>query len=221
MKMHNFIDFIKLCKYNTLCNTSGKIRKVGKRMTEKAKIRRKSILNSLLENLPVTDYDAVTIKTMCDAAGISVGTFYHYFGDKTGLVPAYFNLVDDYIENELLPLLNDDDELKNFLAFCVGLLTLANQTGAYKLKILYSFVPSLSSEDDKSRPFFAVPRDIIKRGQVKGQISTEIDSNQVAKMTVVILRGYCYDWAQHEGSYEIVSHVEQFAKLFIKSLQNQ
>lgn len=72
-------------------------------MTEKARKRRNEIVIAVFNHVPSIDFEQITIKDLCEAAGISVGTFYHYFGDKSGFFSQVYTLVDDYLTEELLP----------------------------------------------------------------------------------------------------------------------
>ncbi len=55
--------------------------KTGRR--ERNKIaNRQAILNAGLEVFAATNFDNATISDLVKASGLSVGTFYNYFGDK-------------------------------------------------------------------------------------------------------------------------------------------
>nr|NLD40719.1 helix-turn-helix transcriptional regulator [Actinomycetales bacterium] len=45
---------------------------------------RQRIYRSALELFREHGYDQVTIREICEAAGVAVGTFYHFFGSKDG-----------------------------------------------------------------------------------------------------------------------------------------
>ncbi|MDL2218409.1 TetR family transcriptional regulator [Christensenellaceae bacterium OttesenSCG-928-M15] len=187
--------------------------------TVKAKAKRRELLHKILDNLPDNDFESITIKMICEAADISVGTFYHYFGDKSGLIPEMFALMDDHVEYVIQPTLKNDNALDDYMLFCHGIAAYMSSMHVSKVKLLYEFVPDFSSEIEESRPFYQTARRIIASGQEQGQIRLDINPNRIAQMTVIILRGYCYDWIRHEGAYDLIAYIDCFSRLFIDSLR--
>ena len=188
-------------------------------MTKKTNQKRNEIVFAIFDKLSDADFNQITIKDMCDAANISVGTFYHYFKDKSGFFLQIYSLLDEYLEEELAPTLTDENEINNLMHFCVGYATYAsNNLGARILKAAFVSLPSLSTED-RNRPFYSIPREILRKAQRKAQISPDLDINKLTRTLVITLRGHSFDWAWHEGSYNLVECVESFVVLFVKSLK--
>lgn len=188
-------------------------------MTKKATIKRNKIVLSIFDKLPDTDFNQITIKDMCDAANISVGTFYHYFKDKSGFFLQIYSLLDEYLKEELAPTLTDENEINNLVQFCIGYATYtSNDLGARFLKAAFESLSSLSTEDI-NRPFYAILRGILGKAQEKNQISQNLDINEITRTLVIIMRGHSFDWAWHEGNYDLVKYVESFVTLFAKSLK--
>lgn len=185
----------------------------------KTKTKRRELLHKILDNLPNNDFESITVKMICDAADISVGTFYHYFGDKSGLIPEMFALMDDHVEQVIQPNLKNESALDNYVSFCQGIAAYMSGMHVSKVKLLYEFVPDFSSEIEEQRPFYQAVRRIIADGQAHGQIRPDLNPDRIAQMTVIILRGYCYDWIRHEGAYDLMEYVDRFSRLFIVSLQ--
>lgn len=188
-------------------------------MTKKTNLKRNEIVLSIFDKLSDADFNQITIKDMCDAANISVGTFYHYFKDKSGFFLQIYSLLDEYLKEELAPTLTDENEINNLVHFCVGYATYAsNMLGARILKAAFVSLSSLSSED-KNRPFYSIPQEILGNAQRKNQISSDLDIDKLTRTLVIILRGHSFDWAWHEGSYNLIECIENFAVLFVKSLK--
>lgn len=188
----------------------------------KAKKKRREILNRVLDKLSNVEFDKMTVKMICDAAGISYGSFYHYFSEKSDLVFELFSQIDDYITANVIPNLRNEDELDNFVDFCHDISEYMVSIGPNLINSLYPNLDDYyrnSGTDELDRPFFSEVRKILVNGQMKGQISKQIDVEQVTYMTVTILRGFCFDWTRHEGHYDLVDYCVKFAQLFIESLR--
>ncbi len=188
-------------------------------MTKKAKQKRNEIIFTVFNKIPTTNFDLITIKAMCEAANISVGTFYHYFKDKSEFFSQIYSLIDDYLTEELLPLLTDENEINNLIHFCVGFATYADRLGANILRSVYSSYPSFSNENEETRPFYTVPHEILRRAQEKHEISQTFDTKELTKSLIIILRGYVYDWTRHEGSYDLIEYIKKFSELFLTALK--
>lgn len=193
------------------------------KVAEKAKVKRQEILNQVLDNIPAAEFGDTTVKGMCDAAGISVGTFYHYFADKADFMSELFGLTDNFIENELRGTLTFENEVENYLTFCRRIAEFMTESGPARSELVYSIVPRfdrLPNPDgrEENRPFFSVLREILERGREKGHFTRGIDPERICYITVTMLRGYCYDWAKHGGSYDLTAYVMEFVELFLRVL---
>lgn len=192
---------------------------------KKAEKKRKEIMQAVLDKLSDQNFEDITIKMICSAANISVGTFYHYFKEKSNLAMEMSCLLDDFITNSLVPLLKSKDEAQNFNNYCRGVCEYLMQDGPARARLINSLYPSYEQyhgddiENEQDRPLFAELNRILERGVQKGQFSTQIDSAKTAYMVVTVLRGYSYDWVRHNGQYNLVEHIDQFTGLLIKSLR--
>lgn len=63
-------------------------RSAGHRVTPRGAEAREKILTTALEILSQRGYPALSISTVCKAAGASGASLYHHFGDKAGLINA-------------------------------------------------------------------------------------------------------------------------------------
>lgn len=187
-------------------------------MTKKTTAKRNEIVLTIFDKLPDADFAQITIKDMCSAANISVGTFYHYFKDKSSFFLQIYSLLDEYLKEELAPILTDENEINNLVQFCIGYARYtSNDFGARILKVAFESLPSLSTEN-RERPFYSILREILRKAQEKKQISQTLDINEITKTLIIILRGHSFDWAWHEGNYDLVESIECFITLFVKSL---
>ncbi len=164
----------------------------------------------------------MTIRKICKAAGISSGTFYHYFGKKANLIVELFSLIDDYLEENVIGRLNDDNELVNVLGFCKGFTKYVTQTGVARSRLINSTFPTYNTEttnEERARVLYVELAKIIERGQKKGQITLAYEVDELVDMIIVTLRGYTFDWGRRNGSYDLVEQTNKFMEIFIKSLQ--
>ncbi len=71
--------------------------------------RRSEIIEKTLQLIQTTPFQELSVRDICEAAGISIGTFYHYFKQKDDLLIGLLCLVDIYMEEKVFPLLTSDN----------------------------------------------------------------------------------------------------------------
>lgn len=188
-------------------------------MKEKAKKKRKEIILSIFSKLSSVDLNKATVNAICDAAEISVGTFYHYFEDKADFFNQVFVLTDEYLMEEILPTLTHENELENLIQFYDGFAQYAKLIGSNILKSIYTSYTSFMEESRETRPLYTIPCEILKKAKKKEQISQGLDEKELAKNLVIIVRGYVYDWTRYDGSYDLREYIFAFIKLHLKALK--
>ncbi|WP_026893653.1 TetR/AcrR family transcriptional regulator [Clostridiisalibacter paucivorans] len=191
---------------------------IEKRQSEK----RKMIIDKATELMNEVGFERMTVRMICEAANISAGTFYHYFENKSELIIELFGLIDGYFRENVLQRLNHEDEIVNIIKFCEGFAEFVTLTGVPRSKLINSMFPIYSRgghHEEKGRILYSELNKIISRGQKKGQITTAYSTDKLVDMIIVIIRGYCFDWARREGPYDLVEYTTELIELFVKGLK--
>lgn len=183
--------------------------------------RQSEIVEKALELMKTTPFEDIGIKDVCSAAGISVGTFYHYFTKKSDLLVGMFELIDVYLEDEVFPKLTSESEIENLTIYAHGFATHIYENGIERSKLVMSIQPSDTDMSGTLRPAKAKLIEIISRGQEKGQIITQYSAETLASYFLLAVRGVAADWSRYNNAYPIVEQMDQFIGLFIKALQTQ
>lgn len=185
--------------------------------------KRKEIIEKAVLLMKEVGIENLTIRMICDEAEISAGTFYHYFNNKSDLIMELFSLIDEYLEENVVGRLQNDDEFTNIINFCNGFAEYVNSVGVEHSRLISSTFPdyynNITFSNERNRPLYVMLNEIIERGQRKGQVRRDYTVNQLTEMIVITLRGYAFDWARREGSYDIIRYVDGHIKLFINALK--
>lgn len=161
----------------------------------------------------------LTVRYICQELKISTGTFYHYFPEKGDITRILFSGIDHYFETEVLSELGDD-EATNLIIFAKGYATFIEMNGVEASRNI-SVAPFKNKEKQylaEGRSIFKVLYEIVERGESKGQLKFDKSPLEVARMIMILLRGYCSDWAKCDGDYDIVEELTSFMTLFVKAL---
>ena len=76
------------------------------RRRSQAEATRRAILDAAGALSRQTPFSKVSIRDICQAAGVTTGAFYHHFSSKEDLLNQGFSSLDSFIEKSLVPYQN-------------------------------------------------------------------------------------------------------------------
>lgn len=191
-------------------------------ISQKGKKKKKHIILQAATLMREEKFETITVRRICEAAEISIGTFYHYFEKKENVAIGIFELIDDYIEYKLMPSLNSDDEIENIIGYCRGFANYAEKLGVSYSQAINSLfpAPSIYSRDtEKRRPLYYELRSLIQRGMDKGQIGKVHSADQITDAIILVLRGTDFDWARRGGDYSLTARIAEMMRVLVSLLR--
>jgi AcrR family transcriptional regulator len=201
----------------------GKVMKMAK--NEKHLSMRNKIIDCTIKVMQKLGFEETSVRVICDAAGISIGTFYHYFNDKTELLNLILQRIDVFLVNEIEPILKNNSELENLKLFVNYFSRDTKLTGAVYGSVISSpYIPLPSTPEavqkERQRPLYRIPTEIILRGQKSGEFKNEYTAEEIVDFLIMSLRGCSMDWARRSCSYNIEEYMEAFIDMFSKIFVN-
>ncbi len=151
------------------------------------------------------------ITDICEEAGVSVGTFYHYFNNKNDLIISQFKKFDMGfldVAHQLIDNPNAMDSLIQFAHFFSRDASISDKT--LTLEYLKARV-SLTVEQlfPRNRPYFIILCTVIYNGQVRRQIRADRTPQELADLVMAATRGYNFDWASMDGDYDLMLRMQK------------
>lgn len=181
--------------------------------------RRSQIIETAIPLICSVPFDELSVAEICEAAGISVGTFYHYFQKKSDLLIGLLGLIDEFLEEDVFPLLTCGDEIENLKLFAHGWAEHVEAHGLERSKLISSIEPVDIEPGGAKRAAVVKLEEIISRGQEKGQIIPEPDAAALAEIFLLAFRGVTTDWSRHNGSYSVIEKMDMYIALFTRALR--
>lgn len=174
------------------------------------------IYNIAIELIESKGFENITVAEICEAANVSIGSFYNYFKSKHDILDNIFRLADDYFLNVVSHNLNEGSSHEKIIKFF-------HYYGDYNLDRGIDFVKQLYTGKNnlfatKGRPMQAVLQKIIEEGQSTGEISIDMTSEEIIKFLFIAIRGVVYDWCLHDGEYDLSSAIDNYVTLLVKLL---
>lgn len=187
--------------------------------------KREQIVNSTITVMQEIGYEETSVRAICEAANISIGTFYHYFKDKTELLNLILGKIDIYLENEIRPLLTSPSASVNLKTFALGFAKETSLSSYIYGGVLSSPKIPLPHEkaeitEEKHRTLYTIPKEIIENGQATGEFSTLYPADDLVDKLITCLRGCAMDWARRHYNYNIEEYILSFMDIFCNAITN-
>ncbi len=188
-------------------------------MGAKARRTRDHILAQGMELMKEKGFHSTTIRDICEAAEVSVGTFYTYFKDKGDLFHYNFQGQDPAFAEFLQKNILGDNTKERIMRFARYYAWLNIGTGREELKRI--FLEPDEHWFDGRNPTFDVLYTVILDGQRSGQIDPALDADRVVELFRVFLRGCVYEWVMSDFLYDledrICAYMEQILGFVLKT----
>lgn len=187
--------------------------------SEKNIRRREEIVDKVISLLSRLNFREATVRNICSEADISVGTFYHYFTEKSDLMAEVLGRIDCYLNEQVKPRLTRADEMENLAEFMKGFAHYTDSVGSVSGGVISSGDIPLPDTPDEirkehARPLYAIPREILARAREKGQVPADLDPDETADLLIISLRGHALEWSRRNRCYDIAEKIESFIRLF-------
>ena len=164
-------------------------------------------------------YDDTTVEEIIEESGTSRGSFYHYFQGKDALLSTLSDVFDQKYE-ELSEALNPEtDRFDQLMDLNRELFTmLENSISLDLVARLYS--SQLVTRGDKSlmdhnRTYFKLLRQIVRQGQERGELRTDVTVNEVVRVYALCERALIYDWCLSGGDYSLTQYSRTMMPMFL------
>ena len=164
-------------------------------------------------------YEDTTIEEIIELSETSKGSFYHYFKGKDALLSSLSYLFDERYE-ELMEEMPDDmncfDKLMYINADVFKMVE--NRISLDLLARLYSSQLITRGEKhllDHNRTYFKILRNLITKGQERGEIKTEFSVNGIVKAYALCERALLYDWCLCNGEYSLHDYAKRMMPMFM------
>lgn len=172
-----------------------------------------NLANSFFKILYYKDFNDITIKEICDEAGVAVGTFYYYYKNKQQIIAEKFRDTDTMFTKHCVPLLTYTDFFKDIFVYVSFYDYTSNLNGLdYMKQVFSSLLINGSTTPMLKRGMVTTLISIIESGQENGIVKTNLDPAAIACELFICLRGFSLHWCT---SLEDSNHADE-KLLFVK-----
>lgn len=190
------------------------------RQQQKSRETKARIFQAAKTILQEQGYEALSIKNICDAAGVSNGSFYHHFKTKDDLL-SYYIEEQPSMDPGYLDLPATPDEAKdaivrvylNYVHYCreLGVAFMAN----YYTPKNQSLNPLTRTE--RSYPIVTV-HDYLQKAMEAGVITLPLSLEEVTSDIRIIVIGNVFDWCLQNGHSDFEGNMERSLRVYLDGL---
>ena len=166
-------------------------------------------------------YDETTVEDIILESATSKGSFYHYFEGKDALLGSLAMIFDEKYDELKGTMPPDMDAVEKLIHMNRELFTLIdNSVSVELLARLFSTQLTTKGEKhllDRSRAYFRVVQQVVREGQERGELRTDLTANEIMNAYAMFERGMMYDWCLNGGDYALARYAEQMMPMFLES----
>lgn len=191
------------------------------KVSKKQNKKRSEIIEAVIPLICSKSFEQISINDICNCAGISVGSFYHYFSKKNDILVGLIGLIDEYLETAVYPMLTHEDEITNIQIFAHGWAKHVENHGLERSILISTIEPKNVDLNGQMRTSVAKLLEIVSRGQKKGQITEAISAEKITEYLLLSFRGMTTDWSRRSGEYNLTEHMDEYIALFLSAVSTQ
>ena len=164
-------------------------------------------------------YEDTTVEDILELSGTSKGTFYHYFEGKDALLGTLSVLFDEKYE-ELIPTIPDDMNSIDALRYLNReLFSMIDSSISLELlaRLLSTQLTTRGEKHllDRHRVYFKLLREIVAKGQERGEIRGDMTVSEITKAYALMERALMYDWCLCGGEYSLSKYSAEMMGMFL------
>ena len=170
-------------------------------------------------------YQQTTVEDIIHGSGTSKGTFYHYFAGKDALLSTLSDLFDEKYTKLASSLSAESNSFDTLMYLNRELfLMIENSVSLELLTRLYSTQLTTGGEKhllDHNRVYYKLLRQIVIRGQEKGDLRRSLSSADIVKAYALCERALLYDWCLLGGEYSLSAYSKRMMPLFLSYIREE
>ena len=173
-------------------------------------------------------FSFVSIEDITDEAGLTKGAFYVHFASKDALISL---LIEDYVARadtdykaflESLP--DDMPRASAMLALACKIAdTLSNSLGRDNMKKVYQMMLTGSAGTEAvheyGRDLYALVQGIMEKGMERGEFTSSLSPEDLARHFVVALRGVAFEWCVRYPDFDLKEKATQHIRLLLEGIE--
>lgn len=187
---------------------------------ERSMQTKKKIFDAALHLLETYGYEYLTVANICKTAGVSNGSFYHFFQSKDSLLEYYLVAAFEKFEGEFSKPSTGNIVLDLSRCYELYLSFLLEQKLEFVQNYYTTKNKALDNHDVKQLagrniPIFFRTIELIQKAQEDGYLKKKVVPEELADQLCVLEKGNIFDWCVTDGAYDLKKQSKEMLKSYM------
>lgn len=194
---------------------------MGKREYKCTATTKDALFQAIIRLAHEKEYDKITIRDICTAANISIGSFYHHFHSKEELAKETYYQIDRLVNENFMELCKQHRPEENLHSILKIYIEYVAQDIGKMIKVYYKVVIEETSISafEPERLYYKTLTQILKDCAREGVIHQPEDFTELTEYCIRSIRGLIFDWCLHDCSYDLKEQFEKDYPRFLYGLR--
>lgn len=179
------------------------------------------LVETALVLLKENGFPALTIRDICQKAGVSIGTFYHYFSSKEDIINQGFSFYDIDLEKFLQSYAAADPNPVRAIHDIIMNQTryVADRTAGFTKELYIGMLSIREGYAAKNtRKYYQTILYYTDVAMEQNLLKKERRPEEIAELIIRTNRGDIIDWCLHDYEYDVIARAEEDLFFILKSL---
>lgn len=187
-----------------------------------AQVTREKLLETAIDLVNQHGMRYLTIRNICDEAGISTGSFYNLFDGKDDLVAYYLRNIFTSYKQEAEELAIGHTSLERIILIYRFYIDCVLETGLEFISGLYSSINNpvfnfLEREAEEELVLGRVRQDL-EEGLAAGEILDTVNANEVLLRIAIIITGSIFYWCAFNGRIDLAYQADSMLQDYLRTI---
>lgn len=175
------------------------------------------IVNSAIELTKEYGFASVSVNQICKAVGITRSTFYYHFKTKDEVFDYHILNPELYIMDNILPVLDTTDPLKQFMLIINIFLKQLVEVGPEALRLIYKRGIEAKVHINVLQDFtlWQLYVKLIKKAQDSGEIENTANPESIMEAILYMLKGIVITWCNQEFSFDFYAECNRMLDVIL------
>lgn len=163
------------------------------------------IFNTSIELFKEHGYDNVSIKDICNATGVSVGSLYNMYENKASILFQFKELFVEKCYSVLRNNMDSLDVIDTITKYILSVLEMFYYIGADMTLRLHLSHKLLFPQKSEGTELLEKYMEGLKE---KNAISSSLPTLRCVEMINIIMYGFVYQWCDNEGDFDLIQNAK-------------
>ena len=191
----------------------------------RAEVTREKLLNAAIDLVSRNGMEALTVRNICDEAGLSTGSFYNLFSGKDELITYYLKHSFESYKLTAEEEAADYNVVEKCLLVYRFYVRCCKDAGLEFVSGLYSATNSpffdFKHRDSEDEIVIDLVGSYLERGKEEGVIREDVDVEEAKLRIAAIVTGLQFYWCVFKGGIDVAYQTDSLLRTYLCTLVNK